>query len=89
LTLDYSDAPEPGAEQFFHYIISLHSPPKLITGRSPYSVDEEREIAFDEIPSDVIRDVCSFLESNIIVAAERQDKSLSRTLAGYLEAFSR
>jgi len=89
LTLDYSDAPEPGAEQFFHYVISLHSPPRLITGRSPFSAEVEREIAFDEIPSDVIHDACSWLESNIEVAAEQQDSLLCRTLARYLEALSR
>jgi len=89
LTLDYSDAPEPGAEQFFHYVISLYSSPKLITGHSPHSVDAEREIAVHEIPSDVIREACGWLESNIIAAAEQSDRSLSRTLARYLEALRR
>jgi hypothetical protein len=57
LSLDYYDYPEPGAQRFFHYVISLHSSPKLITGHSPISVDAEQELAYEDIPRDVIHDV--------------------------------
>jgi hypothetical protein len=86
LTLDYSEAPEPGAERFFHYVFSLQARPKLVTGISRHSIDAERDIAYSEVPSEVIRDACSWLESNIAIAAERQNKSLSGILTEYLAA---
>ena len=57
LTVEYSEAPEPGAERFFHYEISIQSKPRLITGHSPYSVDTEHEIGYGEIPDEVVREL--------------------------------
>ena len=65
LTLQYSDAqaPEPGAERFFHYVISIHSKPRLITWRSPYSIDSEQEIDYNEVSGEIVREARSWLES--------------------------
>ena len=83
LTLEYSEAPEPGAERFFHYVISIQSKPRLITGHSPYSVDAEQEIDYCEIPAEVVREARSWLESNLAVG-NQHDNSLARLLAEYL-----
>jgi hypothetical protein len=82
LTLEYSEAPEPGAERFFHHVISIHSRPKLLTGHSQYSVDTEQAIDYCEIPSQVVREARSWLESNLATA--KQDGSLARVLSEYL-----
>jgi hypothetical protein len=83
LALEYLEAPEPGAERFFHYVISLQSRPRLITGYSPHSMDTEQEIDYREIPAEVVREARSWLESNLAVA-NQHDKSLARLLAEYL-----
>jgi hypothetical protein len=83
LTLEYSEAPEPGAERFFHYVISLQSRPRLITGHSPHSVDTEQEIDYREIPGEIVREARSWLESNLLVA-NQTDTSLARLLSEYL-----
>jgi hypothetical protein len=84
LSVEYSEAPEPGAERFFHYVFSLQSRPTLITGHSPYSVDIEKEIDYNEIPSGIIHEVRSWLESNHLIAIGLQDTSLARILSQYL-----
>ena len=83
LSLDYYDYPEPNAQRFFHYVFSLHSSPKLITGRSPISVDAELELAYEDIPQDVIHDACSWLESNIATAHTQQRKPILQILTNY------
>jgi len=88
LTYEYSEAPEPGFERFFHYVISLQSRPKLITGRSPYSVETEQEVDYSEIPSYIVHDVRHWLESNLFVATGRQETSLATLLSQYLALLS-
>ena len=83
LSLDYYDYPEPDAQRFFHYVFSLHSSPKLITGRSPISVDAELELAYEDIPPDVIHDVCSWLESNMAAAHAQQGHLIFQILTDY------
>ena len=83
LSLDYYDYPEPDAQRFFHYVFSLHSSHKLITGRSPISVDAELELAYEDIPPDVIHDVCSWLESNMAAAHAQQGHPIFQILTDY------
>jgi hypothetical protein len=83
LSLDYYDYPEPDAQRFFHYVLSLHSSPKLITGRSPISVDSELELAYEDIPPDVIHDLCSWLESNMAAAHAQQGHLIFQILTDY------
>jgi hypothetical protein len=82
LTVKYSEAPEPGGERFFHYVVSIQSKPRLITGHSPYSVDTEYEIDYAEIPGDVVREARRWLKSNLTIA--KQESSLARLLSQYL-----
>jgi hypothetical protein len=87
LVLEYSEASEPGAELFFHYVISPQSRPRIITGYSPHSVDTEQEIDYREIPVEVLREARSWLESNLAVAHQR-DISLARLLSQYLSVLN-
>ena len=84
LAVEYSEAPEPGAELFYHYVISLQSGPRLITGHSPYSVDTEQELEYSQIPSGIIDEVRSWVQSNQLIAIGLQDTSLERVLSRYL-----
>ena len=82
LTLEYSEASEPGTECFFHYVISIRSKPRLITGHSRYSLDTEQEIVYCEILSEIVREARSWLESNLAIA-NQQDTSLAKLLSEY------
>lgn len=82
LTVKYSEAPAPGAELFFHYVISIQSKPRLIIGHSPYSVDTEHEIDYGEIPGEVVREARLWLKSNLAIA--KQESFLARLLSQYL-----
>lgn len=82
LTIEYSEAPDPGAERFFHYVISVNSKSRLLTGHSPLSLDTEQSIEYREIPREVVREACSWLESNL--AKANKDASLARVLSEYL-----
>jgi len=88
LTVEYFKAPEPGAKLFYHYVISLQSEPRLITGHSPYSVDTEQELEYSQIPSGIIDEVRSWRESNQLIAMGLQDSSLEQVLSQYLALLS-
>jgi hypothetical protein len=92
LGLDYHDDPDdlpsPG-EPFFRYVISLHSSPKLITGRSPSGAGAERELAYSDIPQDVIDDACRWIESNVAATSGGQGKLDSQILTDYLSLLER
>jgi len=87
LTVEYSEAPEPGAERFFHYVISIRSKPRVITGHSPHSVDAEHEIDYSEIPGEVVREARRWLESNLAVA--QRDTSFASLLSEYLTVLNK
>jgi hypothetical protein len=89
LSLDYYDYPEPGAQRFFHYVISLQSSPKLLSGHTPISVDAEQELSFEDIPPDIIHDACSWLESNVAAAYGEQRQPISQILTDFLALLER
>lgn len=89
LNLDYYGYPEPCAQRFFHYVISLDSSPKLLSGHTPISVDAEQELAYEDIPRDVIHDACEWLRSNANIAHTSKKESLTATLLEYLDLLDR
>ena len=72
LALDYSDPDQGGTRLYFRYILSLHSPPRLIAGYAPHGAGSEREISFDEIPAEVVGDARTWLKSNAETAREQE-----------------
>lgn len=88
LTLDYSDPDQGGTKLCFRYAISLQSPPKLVTGYAHETDRSEREIGYNQIPQDVLRDAHDWLIFNLEIARASKKETLCRILTEYLEALS-
>lgn len=88
LTVDYADPDQGGTKLCFRYVISLQSPPRLITGYAHESGRSESEIGYDQIPQDVFRDALDWLRSNAATARANNKEALTRILTEHLESLN-
>ena len=90
MLLGYADPDQGGTRLYFRYIISPYASPRMATGYTGPGVGPESEIAFRELPKDVVEDACAWLENNTKVAREggQLRSPLYRMLARYLECLT-
>jgi len=85
LTLDYSDPDQGGTKICYRYVVALRFPPTLITWYAHEDRNSGREIGYDQIPADVVRDALDWLRSNAEIARASGKEALCQILTEWLE----